>query len=239
MRKAQEELDKVVGSDRMPDFSDQLDLPYTSAIVKEVLRWGCPLPIGVPKQVTVDDIYNGQYIPAGATIIENIWWVVVHSNINRPVAGDGAQISMDRSPESYRAMFHDESTYSNPHAYNPERYLEDGKFALSVKDPEEVIFGFGRRCCWFSDGGQISSILCWNPPSGLPHRICPGQHFAMRTLFLNIACTLTLFNIEAPDEKLEAKFSEGVVRCVTISRVVSSGCGWCAFEGSRFHSSAG
>jgi cytochrome P450 len=73
MRKAQEELDKVVGNLRLPDFSDQVDLPYTSAIVKEVLRWGCPLPIGVPKRATVNDTYHGYCIPVGATVVENIW----------------------------------------------------------------------------------------------------------------------------------------------------------------------
>jgi cytochrome P450 len=73
MKKAQEELDKVVGNDRLPDFSDQVDLPYTSAIVKEVLRWGGLAPIGVPRRVIKDDIYNGYFIPAGATIIENTW----------------------------------------------------------------------------------------------------------------------------------------------------------------------
>ena len=73
MRRAQEELDNVVGGERLPDFSDQGDLPYTSAIVKEVLRWGCPLPLGAPKRAMVDDTYGGYFIPAGATIIENIW----------------------------------------------------------------------------------------------------------------------------------------------------------------------
>ena len=73
MRKAQEELDQVVGGGRLPDFSDQVDLPYISAIVKEVLRWGCPTPMGMPKRLMVDDSYNNYFIPAGATIIENIW----------------------------------------------------------------------------------------------------------------------------------------------------------------------
>jgi cytochrome P450 len=73
VRKAQEELDKVVGGGRFPDFSDQEDWPYTSAIVKEVLRWGCPVPLGLPKRVMVDDTCNGYFIPAGATIVENIW----------------------------------------------------------------------------------------------------------------------------------------------------------------------
>ena len=73
VKKAQAELDRVVGGERLPDFSDQEDLPYISAIGKEVLRWGCPAPIGVPKRVTEDDVYNGRFIPAGATIVENIW----------------------------------------------------------------------------------------------------------------------------------------------------------------------
>jgi hypothetical protein len=45
-----------------------------------------------------------------------------------------------------RAISRDESTYSNPHTYNPERYLIDGKLDPSAKDPEELIFGLGRRC---------------------------------------------------------------------------------------------
>lgn len=37
-RSAQEEIDRVVGSDRLPDYDDQDALPYVSAIVKETLR---------------------------------------------------------------------------------------------------------------------------------------------------------------------------------------------------------
>ena len=73
LRKAQAELDNVVGNERLPDFSDQEDLPYISAILKELLRWGCPTPIGVPKRVMEDDIYDGYFIPGGATIVENVW----------------------------------------------------------------------------------------------------------------------------------------------------------------------
>ena len=73
IRKAQEELDRVVGSERLPGVSDRVDLPYTSAILKEVIRWGSPIPFGAPKIAVVDDIYNGYSIPAGTTVIENIW----------------------------------------------------------------------------------------------------------------------------------------------------------------------
>ena len=75
MQKAQEELDRVVGNERLPEFSDWDNLPYISALLKELLRWACPGPFGIPKRVTEDDVYKGYRIPAGATVIENIWWV--------------------------------------------------------------------------------------------------------------------------------------------------------------------
>jgi hypothetical protein len=37
-KKAQEEIDRVVGPGRLPDFSDREKLPYTECVVKEVLR---------------------------------------------------------------------------------------------------------------------------------------------------------------------------------------------------------
>lgn len=73
VRKAQAELDRVTGGDRLPEFSDEENLPYISAIVKEVFRWGCPFPIGVPKRVMEDDTYRNHFIPAGAIIVENVW----------------------------------------------------------------------------------------------------------------------------------------------------------------------
>ena len=46
VRLAQQELDEVLGGERLPDFSDKPRLPYISAIVKEVLRWRPPAPLG-------------------------------------------------------------------------------------------------------------------------------------------------------------------------------------------------
>ena len=45
-RKAQMEIDDVVGLDRLPDFGDETSLPYVSALVKEVMRWHPVTPIG-------------------------------------------------------------------------------------------------------------------------------------------------------------------------------------------------
>lgn len=44
--RARQELDKVVGHDRLPAFSDCPKLPYVSALVKETLRWKAVTPLG-------------------------------------------------------------------------------------------------------------------------------------------------------------------------------------------------
>lgn len=46
MRKAQAELDAIVGRDRIPTFADKNNLPYIRAIVKETLRWRPVSPLG-------------------------------------------------------------------------------------------------------------------------------------------------------------------------------------------------
>jgi cytochrome P450 len=50
VRKAQEELDTVIGQDRLPDFFDKSSLPYICAIVYEVLRWHPAAPLGLSFQ---------------------------------------------------------------------------------------------------------------------------------------------------------------------------------------------
>ena len=72
-----EKLDWVVGKDRLPDFSDRGDLPYVIAMVRELLRWNPPLPIGVSSRVTRDSIYRGYFIPAGAIVIQRVWAISV------------------------------------------------------------------------------------------------------------------------------------------------------------------
>jgi len=48
-RKAQAELDRVLyHSGRLPGYEDQPDLPYITAVMKEVLRWQPLAPIGTP-----------------------------------------------------------------------------------------------------------------------------------------------------------------------------------------------
>lgn len=73
MRRAQDEIDAVVGPDRLPDFQDFDTLKYIRAMIKETLRWHPFLPLGIPHAATEDDVYEGMFIPAGSTVIANIY----------------------------------------------------------------------------------------------------------------------------------------------------------------------
>ena len=66
-RKAQEELDSVVGSNRLPNYDDWNSLPYIEALVREVLRWKPIAPLGVAHAITDDDMFKGFLIPKGAS----------------------------------------------------------------------------------------------------------------------------------------------------------------------------
>lgn len=45
-KRAQAEIDVVIGTDRLPNFSDRPALPYVDAIVRETVRWSPVIPLG-------------------------------------------------------------------------------------------------------------------------------------------------------------------------------------------------
>lgn len=47
-KKAQEEIDSVIGEDRSPLWSDYEKLPYVSMIIKETMRWRPVTPLAFP-----------------------------------------------------------------------------------------------------------------------------------------------------------------------------------------------
>lgn len=72
-RKAQDEIERVIGHYQLPKVEDRANLPYINAIVKEVLRWHPVAPMGIPHMSTTDDTYNDYFIPKGSLILANIW----------------------------------------------------------------------------------------------------------------------------------------------------------------------
>ena len=47
-KKAQAEIDAVVGLDRLPTLADRPNLPYIDAVVSEMMRWAPVVPMGEP-----------------------------------------------------------------------------------------------------------------------------------------------------------------------------------------------
>ena len=44
-KKAQAEIDRVIGIGKIPTIADASELPYTMAVIKETMRWHPPVPL--------------------------------------------------------------------------------------------------------------------------------------------------------------------------------------------------
>lgn len=72
-KEAQEELDRVIGSDRLPTWEDEDKLPYVRSLIKEVMRWRPLNKFGMAHATSEDDWYEGYFIPKGSVAVLN-WW---------------------------------------------------------------------------------------------------------------------------------------------------------------------
>ncbi|KAJ7642256.1 cytochrome P450 [Roridomyces roridus] len=123
-KRAHEELDRVVGRDRMPTVEDEKNLPFCHAIVKEVERCHNPFWLGTPHFASENFTYKGQFIPKGTVVVLNTY-----------------------------TMHHDPKRHANPDKFDPERYLQDNLTSAdsaNLADPNERdhwMFGAGRRIC--------------------------------------------------------------------------------------------
>ncbi|KAK2465511.1 hypothetical protein APHAL10511_002403 [Amanita phalloides] len=70
--KAQKEMDRVVGTERLPDLEDRASLTFLECIFNEVLRWNPPVPLGLPHRLMKDDVYGDYLIPKGSNVLANI-----------------------------------------------------------------------------------------------------------------------------------------------------------------------
>lgn len=99
-KKAQQEIDRVIGDSRIPVCADRNDLPYIMAVMKETHRWHPIAPLGLPHASDQEDFYKGYRIPKGSIFLPNIWWFT-----------------------------HDPSVYPNPMKFDPDRFLETSNHA--------------------------------------------------------------------------------------------------------------
>lgn len=68
VKKAQEEIDLVVGRSRLPTFDDRDRLPYVRAFCREVMRWRTVAPIGVPHRLIEVSILPRLFEPMRHTL---------------------------------------------------------------------------------------------------------------------------------------------------------------------------
>ncbi|KAG8908736.1 hypothetical protein FRB99_002974 [Tulasnella sp. 403] len=135
-KQAQQELDSVVGPDRLPTAEDLPNLPYVQAFVKEVYRMRPVAPLSFPHAARNDVFYKDYRIPSGSLIFTNFW-----------------------------AIAHDEALFDDPEKFSPERYLvhplgvgakmrkeledmpADSKADSPLKLLSTLQWGNGRRIC--------------------------------------------------------------------------------------------
>eukprot|EP01062_Namystynia_karyoxenos_P020093 TRINITY_DN175_c0_g1_i2.p1 TRINITY_DN175_c0_g1~~TRINITY_DN175_c0_g1_i2.p1 ORF type:complete len:541 (+),score=187.84 TRINITY_DN175_c0_g1_i2:83-1705(+) len=138
-RKIQEELEREVGPDRLPSYDDRESLPYTNAVILELMRWKHFAPFGLPHGTLEDTECLGYKIPKGSQVIIN-----------------------------FHASGMDPSSWKRPEEWRPERWLEEEKDLQhsfldgEVKKTEEsykfIPFGAGKRMCV---GYGLGRVVLW------------------------------------------------------------------------------
>ncbi|KAJ9568499.1 hypothetical protein OSB04_004465 [Centaurea solstitialis] len=121
MKQAQEELESVVGRDRLISELDLTRLTFLEAVVKETFRLHPSTPLSLPRVASESCEVDGYYIPKGSTLLVNVW-----------------------------AIARDPKMWAEPLEFRPSRFLPGGeKPNANVKgnDFEIIPFGAGRRIC--------------------------------------------------------------------------------------------
>uniref|UniRef100_A0A8C3T9K5 Cytochrome P450 family 1 subfamily B member 1 n=1 Tax=Chelydra serpentina TaxID=8475 RepID=A0A8C3T9K5_CHESE len=116
--KMQEEVDRIVGRDRLPCAEDQPHLPYVMAFLYESMRFSSFVPVTIPHATTVDTSIMGYLIPKDTVIFINQW-----------------------------SVNHDPEKWSNPEDFDPTRFLDENGFINKDLTSNVMIFSLGKRRC--------------------------------------------------------------------------------------------
>nr|AAV97888.1 N-hydroxylating cytochrome P450 CYP79D2 [Manihot esculenta] len=144
LAKATEELDRVVGKDRLVQESDIPNLNYVKACAREAFRLHPVAYFNVPHVAMEDAVIGDYFIPKGS-------WAIL------------SRYGLGRNPK----------TWPDPLKYDPERHLNEGEVVLTEHDLRFVTFSTGRRGCVAALLGttMITMMLArmlqcftWTPP---------------------------------------------------------------------------
>ncbi|KAL6609643.1 hypothetical protein ACP70R_039612 [Stipagrostis hirtigluma subsp. patula] len=146
LAKAIEELDRVVGRDRLVAEGDVPSLPYLEAIVKETMRLHPAAPMLIPRVSREDTSVSGYDIPAGTRVLVNVWAI----GRDPAVWGDTAE------------------------EFQPDRFI-GSSVDVKGQDMELLPFGSGRRMCpAFNLGLKTVQLTLANLLHGFTWRLPDG-----------------------------------------------------------------
>jgi cytochrome P450 len=149
MKRAQAELDEVVGLNRRVEESDTDRLPYLRAVVKEVFRLHPVVPLLIPHRADSSCEIGRFVIPKHTQVIVNMW-----------------------------AIGRDPAIWNEPSKFVPERFLDNKMSSVDYRGQhfELIPFGAGRRMCVGLPlaSRMIHLVLAslihsfdWAPPKGI------------------------------------------------------------------------
>lgn len=116
--RAHEEIRRVVGMHRSTGLEDLPNLPYTEAVLIEIMRHSCIFPFAVPHSTTKDTVIKGYFVPAKTLVFINLW-------------------SLTRDP----------TYFPDPERFDPSRFLNDAGHLDRGKVDKFLPYGAGRRKC--------------------------------------------------------------------------------------------
>ncbi|NXK46820.1 CP2R1 hydroxylase, partial [Chauna torquata] len=73
----QKEIDLVIGPNKMPTLEEKCKMPYTEAVLHEVLRFCNIVPLGIFHATSKDTVVRGYSIPEGTTVITNLYSIIL------------------------------------------------------------------------------------------------------------------------------------------------------------------
>ncbi|KAF9228730.1 cytochrome P450 [Gyrodon lividus] len=144
-KRAQAEIDEVVGVDRLPNFDDRPSLPYVEAFLRETMRLYPILPLSIAHATVSDDVFEGYFIPKGMVP------TLHHFHLDQLKFTGSAVV-----PNVW-AMLRNPDVYPDPNSFKPERYFKDGKLDAEPST-SNIGYGFGRRIC---PGRHVADASIW------------------------------------------------------------------------------